>query len=56
MTTGETLPLIQALSRTRRVMAVELEGHGRTADTDRPLRFEALGDGGGALIGHFKGR
>jgi pimeloyl-ACP methyl ester carboxylesterase len=50
MTTREMSPLIQALSCKRRVIAVELEGHGRTVDTDRPLRFETLGDDVGALI------
>jgi pimeloyl-ACP methyl ester carboxylesterase len=50
MTTREMSPLIQALSDKRRVIAVELEGHGRTVDTDRPLRFETLGDDVGALI------
>jgi pimeloyl-ACP methyl ester carboxylesterase len=50
MTTKEMSPLIQALSDKRKVIAVELEGHGRTVDTDRPLRFETLGDDVSALI------
>ena len=50
MRTTEMSPLIQALSEKRRVIAVEVEGHGRTVDTDRPLRFETLGDDVGALI------
>jgi pimeloyl-ACP methyl ester carboxylesterase len=50
MTSKEMSPLIQALSDKRKVIAVELEGHGRTVDTDRPLRFETLGDDVGALI------
>jgi pimeloyl-ACP methyl ester carboxylesterase len=50
MTTKEMAPLIQALAPKRKVIAVELEGHGRTFDTDRPLRFETLGDDVGALI------
>jgi pimeloyl-ACP methyl ester carboxylesterase len=50
MTTKEMSPLIQALSDKRKVIAVELEGHGRTVDTDRPLRFETLGADVGALI------
>src|SRR3954470_2509787 len=28
----------------RRVISVDLQGHGRTADIDRPLRCETLGD------------
>jgi pimeloyl-ACP methyl ester carboxylesterase len=50
MTTKEMSPLIQALSDKRKVIAIELEGHGRTVDTDRPLRFETLGDDVGALV------
>lgn len=36
---GMILPL---LARTRRVIAVELQAHGRTADIDRPLTVEAF--------------
>jgi hypothetical protein len=32
------------------VIAVELQGHGRTADTDRPLSFETMGDDIAALL------
>jgi pimeloyl-ACP methyl ester carboxylesterase len=44
---GEVLPL---LSRTRQVIAVDLQAHGRTADIDRPLRFEAMADDIAALM------
>ena len=30
-------PLLTALAEVRRVIAVELQGHGRTADVDRPI-------------------
>jgi pimeloyl-ACP methyl ester carboxylesterase len=50
MTIPEMAPLIQALTDGRRVVAVELQGHGRTADTDRPLRLETRGDDIAALI------
>ncbi len=30
--------ILPALAATRRVIAVDLQGHGRTADVDRPLR------------------
>src|SRR5713226_1885784 len=35
---------LAALSEKRKVIAVELQGHGRTADIDRPLSFEAMAD------------
>jgi pimeloyl-ACP methyl ester carboxylesterase len=41
------------LARGRRVIAVHLQAHGRTPDTDRPLRSESLGDDVAALIGHL---
>ena len=47
---GEILP---ALANTRRVIAVDLQAHGRTADIDRPLSFEAMADDIAALIKHL---
>ena len=41
---------LAALSEKRKVIAVELQGHGRTADIDRPLSFEAMADDIEALI------
>jgi pimeloyl-ACP methyl ester carboxylesterase len=35
-------PLLEPLSASRQVIAVELQGHGHTADTDRPMTIEAL--------------
>lgn len=43
-------PNLAALSEKRKVIAVELQGHGRTADIDRPLSFEAMADDIGELI------
>jgi pimeloyl-ACP methyl ester carboxylesterase len=37
-------PLLPALADTRQVIAVELEGHGRTADLDRPLRYSQMAE------------
>jgi len=37
-------PNLAELSKKRKVIAVELQGHGRTADVDRPLSFEAMAD------------
>ena len=48
---GEILPL---LSNTRQVIAVDLQGHGRTADIDRPLSFEAMADDIAMLIQHLE--
>ncbi len=45
---------IEALSRTRKVIAVELQGHGRTADIKRDFSFEALADDVAALLDHLK--
>ena len=47
---GRVLP---ALARARRVVAVELQAHGRTADVDRPLRFESMADDVAALVAHL---
>jgi pimeloyl-ACP methyl ester carboxylesterase len=35
-------PLLEPLAARRQVIAVELQGHGHTADTDRPMTIEAL--------------
>jgi pimeloyl-ACP methyl ester carboxylesterase len=42
--------LLPALAETRQVIAVELQGHGHTADIDRPITFENLADDVAALI------
>jgi pimeloyl-ACP methyl ester carboxylesterase len=47
---GEVLPL---LAEGRRVVAVDLQAHGRTADIDRPLSYEMMADDIAALIGHL---
>jgi pimeloyl-ACP methyl ester carboxylesterase len=47
---GEVLPL---LAEGRQVIAVDLQAHGRTADIDRPMRFESMADDIGALIEHL---
>jgi len=45
--------LIPVLEKGRQVIAVELQGHGRTADVDRPLRYETMADDIAALIAHL---
>src|SRR3954468_5062180 len=42
------------LAERRRVIAVELQGHGHTADIDRPFRYESFGDDLAALIEHLR--
>jgi pimeloyl-ACP methyl ester carboxylesterase len=41
------------LAKGRQVIAVHLQAHGRTPDTDRPLRCETLGDDVAAVIRHL---
>jgi pimeloyl-ACP methyl ester carboxylesterase len=43
-------PNLEALSEKRKVIAVELQGHGHTADIDRPLSYEAMADDVAALL------
>lgn len=45
---------IGELSKTRKVIAVEMQGHGRTADIDRDLSSENLADDVAALLDHLK--
>lgn len=52
-TAGLCAPVIGALAVHRRVIAIELQGHGHTRDIDRPFSYEAFGDDIGALIGHL---
>ena len=47
-------PNLSALANGRQVIAVDLQGHGRTADIDRPLSIELMGDDIAALIKHLK--
>jgi pimeloyl-ACP methyl ester carboxylesterase len=42
------------LSKTRRVIAVEMQGHGRTADIDRDISYENLADDIAAMLEHLK--
>lgn len=49
-TIGEMQGWVQPLAQTRQVIAVEMQGHGRTADTDRPMTLETMGDDIAALL------
>ena len=42
--------LLDSLAQRRRVIAIELQGHGRTRDIDRAFSYEAFGDDIAALI------
>jgi pimeloyl-ACP methyl ester carboxylesterase len=47
---GNVLP---ELARTRRVIAFEMQAHGRTADIDRPLSMEQMADDTAAALHHL---
>lgn len=53
MTIGEMQAWVEPLAQTRRVIAVELQGHGHTVDTDRPVSFVTLGNDVAALLDHL---
>jgi pimeloyl-ACP methyl ester carboxylesterase len=42
--------LLDRLAEKRRVIAIELQGHGHTRDIDRPFSFEAFGDDVAGLV------
>jgi hypothetical protein len=42
--------LLPALTEGRQVIAVDQQAHGRTADVDRPLRYEQLADDAAAFL------
>ncbi len=46
---------LPALAAERRVIAVDLQGHGRTADVDRPFSVETMADDVAGLIEHLGG-
>jgi pimeloyl-ACP methyl ester carboxylesterase len=45
---------VQRLAQTRRVIAVEMQGHGRTTDTDRPMTLATMGDDIAVLLDDLK--
>lgn len=54
MTIGAMGEVVPSLAKTRRVIAVELQGHGRTADVDRPLSYEQMAEDIAALLRHLE--
>jgi pimeloyl-ACP methyl ester carboxylesterase len=53
MTIGAMGPIVPGLAETRQVIAVELQGHGHTADVDRPITYEQMADDTAALLGRL---
>ena len=45
--------VLTTLAKERQVIGVDLQGHGRTADSDRPIRYEAMGEDIAALLRHL---
>src|SRR5260221_9917552 len=47
-------PIMHQLTEHHRVVAPDLQGHGRTADIDRPLDIRLMADDIAALIDHLR--
>src|SRR5882672_11334446 len=45
---------LTALAKTHKVIGVDLQAHGRTADIDRPLTVESMADDIAALLKYLK--
>jgi pimeloyl-ACP methyl ester carboxylesterase len=54
MTADMMGPLAGGLARTRQVIVPEMQGHGRTADTDRPITYEQMADDTAELARHLE--
>ena len=46
-------PILTGLAESRRVIVPELQGHGRTADVDRPITYGGMADDVAALTRHL---
>jgi pimeloyl-ACP methyl ester carboxylesterase len=53
MTVDAMGPILPGLAESRRVIIPEMQGHGRTADIDRPITYEHMADDVAALLGHL---
>src|ERR671937_1781606 len=47
-------PVLPVLAEHHQVVLVDLQGHGRTADIDRPIDVRLMADDIGALIDHLR--
>jgi pimeloyl-ACP methyl ester carboxylesterase len=45
--------IVLSFAGTRQVIAVELQGHGHTADIDRPITYEGMADDTAVLLRHL---
>lgn len=52
--TDEWLDWVNELAKTRKVIAVEMQGHGRTADIDRDMTYDNLSDDVALLLDYLK--
>ena len=52
-TIGMFVELLPSLAKTHQVIAIEQQAHGRTADIDRPLRYEQMADDTAAALRHL---
>lgn len=52
--TDEWRDWVNELSKTHKVIAVEMQGHGRTADIDRDMTYDNLSDDVAALLDYLK--
>jgi pimeloyl-ACP methyl ester carboxylesterase len=50
MSADAMAPLTDRLAETHRVITPDLQAHGRTADIDRPITYEAMADDAAALL------
>jgi pimeloyl-ACP methyl ester carboxylesterase len=53
MTVDAMGSILPALAESRRVIVPEMQGHGRTADIDRPITYEGMADDVAALLEHL---
>src|SRR5438874_6419712 len=51
---GDWVDWINELSKTRKVIAVEMQGHGRTGDVKRDITYENLSDDVAGLLEYLK--
>ena len=52
--TDEWVDWVNELAKTRKVIAIEMQGHGRTADIDRDITYENLADDVAGLLDYLK--